>query len=171
MSTSPTFFQPVAPAPSNPSEGVNDHDARLIWDLVSNMRKPADVLASYGITANELRAKANNGLFASAYREAEKLWKSDMNVQQRIRLKAAFLLEDSLMPMFTIIHSVDMPVSAKLEAIEKLMKISTVAAVPKEGAGVGGGEKHSITINIGGAATPITITSETVDGTATAAIG
>lgn len=158
------FPAAVAEPPTAAVDGLNSHDARLIWDLVANIRPHSDVLATYGISKTELAQKAQNGLFASAYREAERLWKSDMNIQQRIRLKAAFLLEDSLLSLFNIIRADAMPVNAKLEAIEKLVKISTVANVPKEAAA---GEKHNITINIGGNAPPIKVTAESSNGTAT----
>jgi hypothetical protein len=85
-----------------------------------------------------------------------------MNIQQRIRLKAAFLLEDSLLTLFNIIRQDGIGIQAKLEAVEKLVKISTVANVPKEGAA---SEKHNITINIGGNAPPIKVVAETPSGT------
>ena len=153
----PAFFAPTELAGSSGQDAVNDHDARLIWDLVSQIRKPEDVLASYGVTTAQFAAKAKNPLWAAAYREATRVWKSDMNIQSRVRLKAAFLLEDSLVPLFRIIQNTDMPVNARLEAIDQLTKISTVANVPKES---GTGEKHNITINIGGDRPPIKVVSE-----------
>jgi hypothetical protein len=138
-------------------DGINGHDARLIWDLVSNLRPPKDVIESYGLTLQDFEAKKGNQLFVSAYREAERVWKSDMNIQQRIRLKAAFLLEDSLLSLFNIIRQEGIGVNAKLAAIEQLTKISTVANVPKENAAT---EKHNITINIGGGVAPVTATVE-----------
>lgn len=156
-------MMPPAP-PENGVEAVNGHDARLIWDLVSNMRPKKDVLESYGLSVADLQAKANNGLFASAYREAEKIWKSDMNIQQRIRLKAAFLVEDSMLTVFNVIKQEGIGINAKLEAFEKLMKLSTVTNVPKDASQM---EKHNITINIGGDVPPIKVTAETASGTAT----
>ena len=139
-------------------DAINDSDARLICDLVANIRPAAEVLKAHGITPTEFAAKAKNELFAGAYREAQKVWKSDMNIQQRIRLKSAFLLEDSLPNLHRIITAEGIGVNAKLEAIEKLIKISTVANVPKEGAQR---EMHNITINIGGDRPPIKVTAET----------
>jgi replicative superfamily II helicase len=143
------------------TEGVNGVDARLIWDLVSNMRPAAEILKNYGLSPGDLAVKAQNELFTSAYREAQRLWKSDMNIQQRIRLKAAFLLEDSLPRLFQIVTS-DNPVNAKLNAIEQLQKIAIVTNDPKKGDSM---EKHNITINIGGAAPPINVVAEVPHGT------
>lgn len=146
------------------TESVNGVDARLIWDLVSNMRPAAEILKQYGLEPGDLAIKAQNELFAGAYREAQRLWKSDMNIQQRIRLKAAFLLEDTLPTLFNIIKTDGIGINAKLAAIEQLTKISTVANDPKKGEAT---EKHSIVINIGGDKKPIKIEAETPSGTST----
>ena len=152
---SPELFPALAPPPPpDLKAAISDFDARLICDLVANIRAKDEVLAQYGLTVADLKTKAASPMWASAYREAERVWKSDMNIQQRIRLKAAFLLEDSLLPLFNIIRDAAMPVSAKLEAIEKLTKISTVANVPKE---LGTGERHNIVINIGGTKAPLVL--------------
>jgi hypothetical protein len=161
--TLPVFTVPVS-QDATAIDGLNGHDARLIWDLVSNMRKPVDVLAAYGVTPAEFAAKAQNPIFAGAYREAEKVWKSDMNIKTRIQLKASFLLEDSLLSLFNIIRAEGVGITSKLAAIEQLTKISTVSVVPKNESGI---EKHNIIINIGGDKPPIKITAENPSGTAT----
>jgi len=159
----PSFCPPiVAPLPASERlDGITDHDARLIFDLVANLRPKSAVLVQYGMTVQDLASKAQSPMWQAAYRETERLWKSEMNTAQRIRLKAAFLLEDSLVPLSQIVHSQNMPVSSKLQAIEQLTKISTVANVPKDSAT---GERHSITINIGGGKAPIVISTEKPHG-------
>jgi hypothetical protein len=151
------FQLPEVPAQPTATDGITSHDARLIWDLVSNIRPRKEILDSYGLTLADLAAKARNELWAGAYREAERVWKSDMNAKTRIQLKAQFLLEDSLPTLFNIIRQEGVSINAKLEAIEQLTKISTVTNVPKENAVM---EKHNITINIGGESKPITIVAE-----------
>jgi hypothetical protein len=134
---------------------ITDYDARLIVDLVANIRFQADVLKQYGLTDKQLAAKMLNPGFAMHFRATQAAWNSDMNAQERIRLKAAFILEDSLPDLGRIVKNPQTPVNAKLAAIESLTKISTVANVPKQD--TAGGEKHSITINIGTGKQPIII--------------
>jgi hypothetical protein len=84
-------------------------------------------------------------MFRTAIREAKSMWKSDLNVKQRIQVKAAMLVEDSLLDVFAIIKNENMPAAAKLEAFEKLMKTADLA--PRAGNGqvaAGGGFKISI---------------------------
>lgn len=127
------------------SPDLNAGDAQLIWELVSNISPAAEVLARHGITAADLQRKTRNSMFRSAYNEAKRLWKGDMNVQERIRLKSAYLLEDSLPDLFKIIKDSAQPSSAKLAAMEQLGKLSQVLVQQKGPTG----ERHTITINVG----------------------
>lgn len=149
---------PVPVGTSDVMETINDIDSRLIADLVANIRQPADILAQYGITVEQLASKMRSPLFFGHFRDTQRLWNSDMNAQQRIRAKAAFILEDTLPQLHKIASGQQVPVNAKLAAIEQLTKISTVAHVPKEASA--GGEKHSIVINIGGDKQPIIIAEQ-----------
>jgi hypothetical protein len=140
------------PASLANSPDLNSSDATLIWELVSDINPAKEVLARHGMTPNDLQKKTRNPMFRSAYQEARRLWSSELNVQERIKLKAAYLLEDSLPDLFKIIKDDSQPGSAKMIAIEQLGKLSQVMAQKKEG----GGERHSITINVGNA-TPVVI--------------
>jgi hypothetical protein len=149
---------PVPMGTSDVMECINEIDSRLIADLVANIRKPEDILSSYGITQEQLAKKLLNPMFVQHFKDTQRLWNSDMNAQQRIRAKAAFILEDTLPQLHKIASGQQTPVNAKLAAIEQLTKISTVAHVPKEASA--GGEKHSIVINIGGDKQPIIIAEQ-----------
>lgn len=154
-------FDPQGTPPAVPvtADGaLTDYDARLIMDLVANLRSKSAILQSYGITVQDLTTKAASPIWAQAYRETVRVWQSDMNTKTRIQMKAAFLLEDSLVPLFAIVQNTQMSVSARLEAIEQLTKISTVATVPRSD--VAGSERHNITINIGGDKPPVIITTQ-----------
>ncbi len=152
------FNPPALPDNTSVMETINDIDSRLIADLVANIRQPADILRQYGITEEQLAKKLLNPLFVQHFRETQRLWNSDMNAKQRIQAKAAYLLEDSLPQLHRIANGQQVPINAKMAAIEQLSKISTVSHVPKDVNG--SGEKHSITINIGGDRQPVIIQAE-----------
>lgn len=160
----PTAAAPVAPVPVGNQDGITagsitDYDSRLISDLVANIRFQADVLKQYGITPEQFAQKLANPAFMAHWRETARLWNSDLNTTERIRAKAAFILEDSLPELGRIAKNAQTPVNAKIAAMEQLAKISTVSHVPKDVGHVA--EKHSITINIGGGREPVTINAET----------
>lgn len=150
---------PAPPAVPEAPSAITDYDARLIADLVSNIRFQTDVLKQYNLTSEQLAAKMLNPAFAAHYRDTQRLWNSDMNAEQRIRTKAAFLLEDSLPELSRIVKNPQMPANSKLSAIEQLTKISTVAHVVKNNGE--SREQHKIIINIGTDKPPTIISQET----------
>jgi hypothetical protein len=159
----------VAGAPAVPTDressdvrdAFSDFDNQLIADLVANLKPKKDILARYGLNEADLVARSRNPEWQSRYRQMSAVWNSDQNLKERIRTKAAYLLEDSLVPLFRIISGSGTH-AAKLQAIDQLMKISTVAHIPKDEPPAGGGSR--ITINIGGGKVPITVGHEDANG-------
>jgi hypothetical protein len=146
--------------PSVQRSALTDFDNQLIMDLVANLRKPADILLQYGLTQEDLVARQRNPEWVARYREQYALWNSDAKLRDRIRAKAAYLLEDSLVPLFRIISGQSSHAS-KLAAIEQLTKISTVAQVPKDES-LNNRPSRQISIHFGGNA-PVMIVSENSD--------
>jgi hypothetical protein len=112
---------------------ISQTDGRLAWELAAEITSVPDLLTRYGMSAHDFRNKLQDPMFRMAIREAKSIWKSDLNVQQRIRIKASFLVEDSILDIFAIIKNESQPAAAKLEAFEKLLK--TADMVPKAGKG------------------------------------
>lgn len=139
---------------------ITDYDNQLIADLVANLRPAVAILKHYGLTKDDIAAKARNPEWAARYQQISQQWNSNQNLRDRIRSKAAFLLEDCLVPLMKIISG-SATHAAKLEAIEKLIKISTVAHIPKDQEPQG--EQRRIILNIGAGVGPITVVSETKD--------
>ncbi|HEY5214048.1 MAG TPA: hypothetical protein VIJ38_13610 [Acidobacteriaceae bacterium] len=155
-------------APSDKRAALTDFDNQLILDLVARLRTPETILSHWGLTKDDLVARANNPEWAARYREQSAFWNSDVNLRERIRAKAAYLLEDSLVPLFKIVTS-DKSTAAKLEAIEKLIKISTVAHVPKDAEPPG--EPRRISIHFGGTTNPQKVVVVSEDKNERTAIG
>lgn len=146
---------PVAPMTTNVIEA---QDAQLVWELTADITPKGQVLQRYGLTVTDLRLKMKDPMFRAALREARKLWGSDLNVKQRVAMKAAFLIEDSLFDLFKMIKDPQMPPQAKLEAFKKLAEVSQLTQAANKADAV---DKHVIQINIGGAA-PVTISQDKV---------
>jgi hypothetical protein len=125
-------------------EAISQTDGRLAWELAAEITPVKDLLTRYALTPAQFRGKLKDPMFRQAIREAKNLWKSDLNVQQRVRLKAAFLVEDSLLDIFAIIKSENMTAAAKLEAFEKLMKTADLVPRAKDGGAAPGSFKVNI---------------------------
>lgn len=132
----------------NAAGALSGSDARLIWELVANITPAIDVLNRHGLTPADLAAKKRDPMFITAWKEIKQAWNSDLNVKQRIQLKAGLLLEDSLEDLILIVKDPQMAASLKLEAIEKLGKLSQTIN-PKAIVGAGEGNSFKLTINLG----------------------
>lgn len=127
---------------------ISQTDGRLAWEIAAEITPMQDLLTRYGISTTDFSKKLKDPMFRTAIREAKSIWKSDLNVQQRIRVKAAFLVEDSILEIFAIIKNESQPAAAKLEAYEKLLK--TADMVPKAGKGDSStASAFKIVINLG----------------------
>ncbi len=127
----------LVPLPEHGGENaISQTDGRIAWEIAAEISDIPTICTRYGLSMSDFKKKLADPMFRTAIREAKAMWKSDLNVQQRIRLKAAFLVEDSILDIFAIIKNENMPVAAKLEAFEKLMK--TADMTPKAKGAEGG---------------------------------
>ncbi|MFI5397586.1 MAG: hypothetical protein ACHQ9S_18775 [Candidatus Binatia bacterium] len=112
-------------------KAISQTDGRLAWELASDITPVSDLLTRYGISLNDFKKKLKDPMFRGAIREAKSIWKSELNTQQRIRVKAALMAEDSLLDVFAIVKNESQPAAMRLEAFEKLLKSADL--VPKAG--------------------------------------
>jgi hypothetical protein len=123
----------IVPMPEHGGEkAISQTDGRIAWEIAAEISDIPSICTRYGMSMSDFKGKLKDPMFRMAIREAKALWKSDLNVKERIRLKAAFLVEDSILDIFAIIKNENMPAASKLEAFEKLMKTADMA--PKAGA-------------------------------------
>lgn len=130
-------------------QAITQTDGRLAWEIAAQISDVPTILKRYDMSVHDLKGKLKDPMFRAAIREAKTIWKSDLNIQQRIRLKAAFLVEDSLMDIFAIIKNEQMTASTKLEAFEKLMKTADMGPTSKKNDAGGGTGHFKINIILG----------------------
>lgn len=138
---------------------INGSDAQLIWELVAKISDPADVLRRYGLTSSDLRRKMKDQMFRAAFREARAVWDSDLNVEERIKVKARMMVEDGILDVFQILKSSDMIPAMRLEAFEKLLKAGDLG--PKKDKD-SGGKPFSIVMNFQNTQKKVTIDGHTL---------
>jgi hypothetical protein len=133
-----------------------DQDTRLAWELVAQIAPLQDILRRWGMNYDQLKAKLRDPLFRSMVQETKKIWKSELNTKERIRIKSQLLVEDSLLEMFHIINDRDKAPQARIDAFEKLAKIGDLTEKDKNPSM---GERVTISINLG-AEQPMKIVGE-----------
>ena len=150
------------PTVSSVMSAINDKDSKLAFELAAELSTIDDILERYDITKTELKKKLKNEGFSQMYKEFKGVWKSDLSVKERIRIKSMVLVEDSLLAVHEMVHNHDNSLGARMDAFKSLAKVATVDAPDKDQAAVG--ERINISINIPGAEKPITYEGEVIDG-------
>lgn len=112
---------------------ISQTDGRIAWELAAEITPVPDILVRYGITAHDFKKKLSDPMFRQAIREAKSIWKSDLNVQQRIRMKAAFLVEDSILDVFAIVKNESQGATARLDAFKKLLETADIMPTKQVG--------------------------------------
>ena len=137
---------------------INDADSQIAAELAFEISPIEEVLARHGLSKAALRAKLQNPIFRQMVTQAKRVWRSDLSVKERIRLKSMVLVEDSLLELYTIFHDKDAALTGRLDAFKSLSKVATVDAPDKDGAAVG--EKVTINISIPGITKPLHIEAQ-----------
>ena len=113
------------------------------------------ILQQYSISADAWEKLHQNSRFQSLLASEIETWQSALNTHERVKAKAAAMLEEWLPELNNRLHDGDEALPAKIEGgklITKLAGLDCKAEV------IGGsGERFSITINLGADAAPIKI--------------
>lgn len=167
----PATSSPDLPAALRPDEVqvLNQEDGRLAMELVADLRERKDIAATYGLTLGQLKIKEKDPLFKSMLTEAKKLWTADASLQDRVRAKAGFLVEDMLLYMYELSHRADTPAPVKHDIFKSFAGLAQVKEGPKEG---DLSSKFSVTINIpapagSGSSEKVVIEGKTVENSDT----
>ena len=133
---------------------TKSRDARLAAELVANLRPRKDIAAAYGYTEKQLvkRCKSDKG-FLQILTETREIWESDDHVKERVRKKAAMLVEDGLLDIYSIMTDAAVTANVRVSSFESLAKVADVAAPTKDG----GGGAFKVVINLPNKEEPVTI--------------
>lgn len=126
---------------------VSDRDSRLAVELAVQLRPTSEILQTYGISRQDLIRKFKDPMFKDMVKQAKSLWKSDLSVKERIRLKSQVLVEDSLLEIFSMIHNPENALPAKLDAFKQLARVAEVEQPDRKQGDTG--TRFTVAINLG----------------------
>lgn len=131
----------------NSSEPLTtERDSQLALEIVSDLRPFDEIAAAYGYTGVELNERMLKPAFSNIVDNAREIWSSDMNVKERIRTKAALLVEGSLLDMYGLVSDPGVNGAVRNASFVNLAK---VAEVDGSGRGSGGdGNGFKLIINL-----------------------
>ena len=123
--------------------------AKLAREIAMDIRQRSDVLNDYKLTETQYEfLEANNDFFRAALHAACKEWQAPLNTQERIKVEAAAILEDSLIGLGARMQNKGEGLPGVVEVAKLFAK---VAGVGERELGSGTpGERFTINIDLGG---------------------
>lgn len=143
---------------------------QLAREIAMDIRPFEEILKLYQITPERYETLKSNPRFIALVESEVAAWNGSLNTQERLKLKSASMLEEYLPELNARLHDPKELLSSKLEGAKLVARL---AGAGLNGFGVEGvgGERFSITINLGGSekltfnkeVTPKTIDGEVAD--------
>lgn len=130
------------------SVGQKDEEVtalKLAREIAMSFNEIEDILKNHDISADRYAELQKNPYFQALVRSEVEAWTAATNTSERVKLKAAAMLEQWLPEAYARAHDRTEGLSAKVELM-KLIKSLTGFGVS---AAEGGGERLSVTINLG----------------------
>lgn len=120
---------------------------RVAREIAMDIHTLGEILKNNNVTVAEWERMKINPRFTALLSANMAEWHSASNVQERVRLKSAYVLEEYLPDLNRSLNDGTVALSAKVEAVKLLAKVAGVDRGPND---VGeSGPKFSVVINLG----------------------
>lgn len=147
-------------APLNPTE-----DERILrnlaQDIVRNIQDPLQLLSKYGITQPQYDEVAKTRVYREMLSQSALEWGAAGNTAERIKLKSAALIEDSLPELGAFLVDKKETLSSRVSLLQTLAKLGSLGGGPVQSQG--DGHIFRMTINLGDNKTPVIIDQKVAD--------
>jgi hypothetical protein len=120
---------------------------KLAREIAMDIQPIETILKQYSIDPQAWEQLQRSGKFVRLLESQVEEWNSALNTHERVRAKSAAMLEEWLPELNNRLHDRDIGLPAKVEAGKMLTKMAGIGE-REMGAG-GGGERFTITINLG----------------------
>lgn len=121
---------------------------RLARELAMELTEVSVILARYGITDEEWQRLQRHPKFQQILAAEAAAWDSALNTHERVRLKAAAMMEEWLPEAYARMHDRNEALPAKTEVAKLVTRLAGMG-IERTGAGEEGAQKFSLVINIG----------------------
>ncbi len=116
------------------------------------------ILKQYGLTQEAWDTLKENGKFQALLKSEVETWGTALNTHERVKLKAAALIEEWLPELNARLHDIDEALPAKIEGGKMLTRIAGMG-LPGQVEG-SMPERFTVTINLGASTPPIEISKD-----------
>lgn len=131
---------------------------KLAREIAMDIHPLETILEQYRLSLDEWEILKNNGKFQALLKSETEAWGTALNTQERVKLKAAAMIEEWLPELNARLHDIDETLPAKIEGGKMLTRIAGMGLPGQvEGAMP---ERFTVTINLGAQAPPIEISKD-----------
>jgi hypothetical protein len=131
---------------------------KLAREVAMDIHPLETILRNHDIGADAWFALQNNHRFRALVISETEAWNTALNTHERVKVKAACMVEEWLPELHARLHDGEEALPAKVEAGKLLTRIAGMG-LPGEVNGVAG-ERFTVTINMGPQIDPIQFTKE-----------
>lgn len=120
---------------------------KLAREIALNIQPLETILKMHEINSNQWQTIQNSPRFQALLRSQIEAWESAENTHERVKLKAASMVEEFLPELYGKLHDPHESLNAKLEGAKLARDLAGMGRNSVDTAGVG--EKFTVTINLG----------------------
>jgi hypothetical protein len=131
---------------------------KLAREIAMDIHPLETILKQYSISGEGWERLQKNPRFIALLGSEVEAWNTALNTAERVKLKAASMMEEFLPELNNRLHDGQEALPAKIEGAKLVAKMAGIGEKASfEG---GSGEKFTVTINLGAGAAPITIAKD-----------
>jgi hypothetical protein len=119
---------------------------KLAREIAMDMRPLDEILKVHNVDREEWEHISGTQRFQGYLQESVKEWNSATNTEERVKLKSLAFVEEALPEFFARAHDADESLNSKVEVLKTVAKFAGVGSSIDASIG---GEKLSVTINLG----------------------
>jgi hypothetical protein len=120
---------------------------KLARELAMDIQPLETILKLYSIDDEAWEKLKLNGKFQNLLFSEAEAWNGALNTHERVKLKAASMLEEFLPELNNRLHDQDEALPAKIEGAKMVARIAGMGE--RSDVGGSGGERFTVTINLG----------------------
>jgi hypothetical protein len=120
---------------------------KLARQIALNIHPLQTILETHQITVSQWETIQNNPHFQRLLQQQVEGWEAAENTHERVKLKAASMVEEFLPELYGKLHDPSETLNSKIEAAKLARDLAGMGRNSVDAAGVG--EKFTVTINLG----------------------
>ena len=133
--------------------------ASLAAELAVGLLPLPDILKRFDMTSEQLRQLLKVPEFRGMVSQYKREWHEAANAKERIRLKAAVMVEENLIELHRIFNDIELNPTARMDAFKQMTNLADVQ--PSKDASASG-PRFNLTLNLGNDS-PVTIDAEAIE--------